>query len=276
LGFGDVAFLSICAIVKNEADYIYEWLSYHYAIGVERFTIFHNASTDDTLAVIKSWDQFGLVDVIEWPYPAPQIGAYREMLANYRHVSEWCAFIDVDEFLCPKGPRTLPALLRALPEDCGGLYVHWMCFGSSGHVAKPDGLVTETYTRRGYNDFDPNRIGKTIVRLRDATDVISPHLIGSRLRILNDSLDEVRQDANAGQETVSHEQVALHHYFTKSLDEWRKRRALGRPALHPSSPEFIRSEDQFRSHDVNNVVDEDAARIMQYARVLSYRSQGEP
>jgi hypothetical protein len=267
-----VAYLSICAIVKNEADYIHEWLSYHYAIGVERFTIFHNASTDSTLDVIKGWDRNNIVTIIEWPVPAPQISAYREMLASHRDASEWCAFIDVDEFLCPKGPRTVPDILRALPHDCGGLYVHWMCFGSSGHVTRQPGLVTETFTKRGYNGFGPNRLGKTIIRLADASGIISPHIIGSHARLLNDSLDEVAQDSAVAQQGVSHKQLALHHYFTKSLDEWRTRRALGRPALQPTDPNFIRSEDQFRSHDVNNVVDEDAARIMQYARVLSYRS----
>jgi acetyltransferase-like isoleucine patch superfamily enzyme len=264
-----VAYVSICAIVKNESCYIAEWLSYHYAIGVRKFVIFHNSSTDNTLEVIHNWPKSSeAVQVIEWPYDAPQVSAYREMLKNYRHVSEWCAFIDVDEFLVPNEPRSLLDTLYALPWDCGGLFVHWLFFGSSGHVERQPGLVTETFTRRAPENFGPNRNGKTIVRLNAATDLISPHVIGSRLRIINTRGDDIEQYNGGLQETACHEHLSLNHYFTKSLEEWRVRRALGRPALPKSHPDSIRSEGQFQTHDVNDLIDDRAALMTRNAREM--------
>jgi O-antigen biosynthesis protein len=262
-------FLSICAIVKNEADYIYEWLAYHYAVGVERFFIFDNGSNDDTLVMIKSWPNSNLVTVIDWPYEAGQVPAYREMITAHRDASEWCAFIDIDEFLCPKGHLSVPDVLRSLPPDCGALYVHWLMFGSSGFETKQPGLVTETFIKRGFNGFPPNRLGKTVLRLREAKSVNNSHLLHTHTRTLNDSGVGVQE--TEAQDTVSHTQIALHHYFCKSREEWRIRRSLGRVSKPSSDPDFIRPDRLFENHDVNQVSDDAAAKIMQYARLLAYR-----
>ncbi|GMO23401.1 MAG: hypothetical protein Ta2B_02600 [Termitinemataceae bacterium] len=39
--------LSIVAIVKNEASYIKEWIEYHRLVGVDRFYIYDDNSTDN-------------------------------------------------------------------------------------------------------------------------------------------------------------------------------------------------------------------------------------
>lgn len=44
--------LAICAIAKNEGRYIREWLSYHYLVGVRRFFIYDNGSSDDMVEEI--------------------------------------------------------------------------------------------------------------------------------------------------------------------------------------------------------------------------------
>ena len=41
-------YLSLTACIKNEEHYIQEWLSFYRAMGVERFYIFNNNSTDNT------------------------------------------------------------------------------------------------------------------------------------------------------------------------------------------------------------------------------------
>ena len=244
-------------------------MSYHYAVGVERFTIFDNGSDDDTLNVIRSWPKRDLVTVIPWPYDAGQIPAYREMITNHRDTSEWCAFIDIDEFLCPKTSLRVPDALRSMPTDCGALYVHWLFFGSSGYRERQPGLVTETFIKRAYNGFPPNRIGKTILRLRDAKAVFSPHLLNTSTKAMNDAGDPVELPEAQGQ--ASHRLIALHHYFCKSFEEWRIRRKLGRVSKPKDDPDFLRPDRLFELHDANNVVDEDAAKIMQQARALFYK-----
>jgi glycosyltransferase involved in cell wall biosynthesis len=251
-------FLGICAIVKNEGPYIHEWLTYHRAIGVERFTLYDNGSTDDTRAEVA---RFGHpVDVIDWPGQAQQVPAYRDMLATRRHYAEWVAFIDVDEFLTPRGDDSVPDILDSLPADVGTLYVHWLFFGSSGAPIRMPGGVTERFQRRARVNFAPNRYGKSIVRMSAKPELVTPHLIAAG-RVVNMTGDAIPRDGSAP-ERACHDGIALHHYFTKSLEEWTMRRAQGRPSIPHDHPDAIRSVEQFRSHDRNDVADDTAAAVM--------------
>lgn len=262
-----MADLAACAIVKNEGAYIYEWLSFHHVVGVERFFIYDNNSTDDTRAEIARWPLRDRVTVIDWPHVPGQLAAYHHMLAHHRDAATWCAFIDCDEFLCPRGPISVRDFLYEMSPLCDTLYVHWLMFGSSGQVARTPGPVTERFLRRGHADFGPNLIGKSITRLATGAVPSSPHVVRGPGRFVNEMNVALDTAATAPGLRPSHRFIALNHYFTKSLEEWRQRRALG---MADHGPAFIRPEREFRHHDVNDVLDVTAANIMQQARRLFY------
>lgn len=49
---------AVCAIVRNEARYMVEWVAYYAAIGVDAFIIYDNGSTDDTVdAITRNEDE---------------------------------------------------------------------------------------------------------------------------------------------------------------------------------------------------------------------------
>ena len=48
-------YLSLCAIVKNEAPYLPEWIEFYKLVGVEKFYIYDNDSTDNTKEVLKPY-----------------------------------------------------------------------------------------------------------------------------------------------------------------------------------------------------------------------------
>ena len=164
-GMSDIA---ICTIFKNESRYLYEWLSYHYYIGIRKFVLYNNGSTDDSIDVIRNWPHSDAIKIIDWPQVRGQIPAYLHMIQKNRDVAEWCAFIDCDEFITPITDLSIPEIFDRIPEPVAGIYAFWMMFGSSGHIARPEGLVTETYTRRAPDNFGSHNYGKSIVRLRRA------------------------------------------------------------------------------------------------------------
>ena len=258
-------FLGICAIVKNEGAYIHEWLTYHRVIGVERFTLYDNGSTDDTLAEVA---RFGHpVDVIPWPGSAQQVPAYRDMLANRTRYAEWVAFIDVDEFLLPTGQESVREVLASYEDmpEVSSLYMHWLFFGSGGAKHADAAPVTQRFTRRAPEDFGPNRYGKSIVRLRYGADLFNPHMIGRSGTMLTPYGFIVDTNDNGRQARTEHNRLALAHYFCKSEEEWTARRALGRPALPLDHPDAIRGMDQFRTHDRNDV---DDRRVADHVSIL--------
>src|ERR1700677_829122 len=55
---------SVCAIFKNEATYLREWLEYNLLIGVDHIYLYNNGSTDDSLIVLEPYVKNGTVTVI--------------------------------------------------------------------------------------------------------------------------------------------------------------------------------------------------------------------
>lgn len=112
--------LSICAMFKDEANWLKEWIVYHHSVlGVEHFYLYNNESSDDYKSVLQPYIEKGLVEVYEWdsdnsdhlafgafmdaPWNAAQLGVYNDCLKNKAlGVSKWVAMIDIDEFIVPK------------------------------------------------------------------------------------------------------------------------------------------------------------------------------
>ena len=158
-------YLTVCAIFKDEARYLSEWVSFHLAQGVEHFFLYDNLSTDGGADVLAPFIEAGFVTLKPWPVlkeDGGQATAYRDCLQEHGTQSFWIAFIDLDEFLHAVS-KPLPALLEEY-ERYGGLFVHWQNFGSSGHITKPAGGVVESFTRRARTTWSRNREGKSIVR----------------------------------------------------------------------------------------------------------------
>src|SRR6202012_4310036 len=79
----------------------------------------------------------------------PQYAAYKHAYQNFRQEVDWMAFIDGDEFLFPTTATDLSEVLADfMHEELSALAVYWACFGSSGYVREPEGLIIENYRHR--------------------------------------------------------------------------------------------------------------------------------
>lgn len=59
--------LAICAIFKNEAPWLKEWLVYHRTIlKVDRFYLYNNQSTDHYKEILQPFIEEGLVELVQW------------------------------------------------------------------------------------------------------------------------------------------------------------------------------------------------------------------
>jgi hypothetical protein len=141
--------LAVCAIFRNEAPYLTEWLDFHRAQGVSQFFLFDDRSTDDFRQVLEPWVQEGIVVVcaapIEPDMTVRQELAYQSGLGMAKGSCEWLAFIDIDEFLF----SPLGLIHSQLPTNpfVAGVFVWWRVFGSAGNKVPPAAGVTRAYTR---------------------------------------------------------------------------------------------------------------------------------
>ncbi|WP_424631814.1 glycosyltransferase family 92 protein [Bradyrhizobium sp. SYSU BS000235] len=244
--------LSVVCALKNEADDLLEWLHFHKLVGVDHFYLYDNESTDETRTVIES---FPWPDMITYHYVEGDFGqmrAFHHAIDSYRNGSEWCAFIDADEFLYPVEGDSINDVLEGV-GSAPAVAVHWLNFGSNGHEEKPQGLCIESFSRRAPDDFPDHYVMKSIVRPDAIVAYLHPHqslVLGCYVQE-----DGAPVFPIGGRCSVSkHRKLAINHYYTKSRQQLLKKRERGRP-LAEGDPQRIRAMEFFTLRDRNDVED---------------------
>ena len=220
--------IAICAIFRDEAPYLLEWIAFHRMIGVDLFVLYDNGSTDGGPELVRRSSFAKNVTLIEWSDRPGQISAYRHFHANYAQDFTWVAFIDLDEFITPvTGSSIRDILLRKVYEPYAAILLNWLIFGPSGHDRRPAGLVIENFTLRLPDHADANRHVKSLVRAKDLVGIGStPHIFECARPTCNSRGETVL--SHAMQPKVCLEVMAINHYFTKSTEEWEFKRRRGR------------------------------------------------
>lgn len=57
--------VAICALFKNEAPFLREWIEYHLMIGVSHLYLYNNCSSDNYLAILKPYIKSGVVELFD-------------------------------------------------------------------------------------------------------------------------------------------------------------------------------------------------------------------
>ena len=104
--------LAITAIAKNEAPYIREWIEFHRLVGVEKFFIYDNESTDNLKEVLKPYIESGIVEYTYFPGRCRQFPAYRDSIARNANRVKFMEIIDCDEFITPIKHNTIPEFIE--------------------------------------------------------------------------------------------------------------------------------------------------------------------
>ncbi len=224
--------LAVCAIMKNEAPYVKEWLDYHQMVGVKRFYIYDNESSDDLCQVLLPYIRQGIVVYKNYPGEAKQMPAYNEFIKEYGDKNEWVAFIDADEFIIPMEKESIPEFLADYKEY-PGVGINWVAYDSNGHKAKPEGGVLENYTRVHYDEnLVPFHQIKSIVQPSQVDKIINPHyaLFKDNKLAVNENKQEIggSLEERAYISPFSANKIRINHYFCKSEEEYKAKIERGR------------------------------------------------
>lgn len=142
---------SVCLLIKDENDFLEEWLDNYWDIGVEHFYIYDNNSkfpVKETIAKIKDGFYVDKCDVILFTeYNHMQYDCYRNCLINYGQESRWIGFLDTDEFVeFTDGTTDIKQFLKEFENDLA-VWIPWETYGANGHVERPIGGMRENYTK---------------------------------------------------------------------------------------------------------------------------------
>jgi len=215
--------VGICCIIKDETEYLKEWIQYHKDIGVEYFILFDNCSKIPIEQTIE--DKSGMT-IIRVHGRAAQIPSYSQCIKMMRGKIKWIAFIDADEFIVLKKHNNIKDLLKEYDfAHISGLGANWVMFGTSGHKTKPDGKVTENFIKCANAD----KHIKSIVRPDLVTVCTSPH----EFKSLNGKYcvnEKYRRFVGpfCPPKSSFMEKIQINHYFTKSEEEYKAKIERGR------------------------------------------------
>lgn len=269
--------LSICAIFRDEASYLKEWIEFHKLQGATHFFLYNNNSLDDYLKVLNPYINDNTVTLIEWnysyktvekgdaiPWLSIQTGAYNDCLKKYGKLTKWLAVIDIDEFLfCPSG-KTLPLFLKGY-ESYAGLCVNWLLFGTSNLPSLPsNSLMIESLTRCAPNDEPRNCEIKSIIQPKYAIRAKSAHEFKYKkgyfaINALGDRIKSLFS------RRPSYDLIRINHYWTRTEDHFSKRKIASRNGRRAYEDEVYLRE---RSKTYNEAHD---TAILQFAHPLKMK-----
>lgn len=177
--------LALCAIFRDEADYLKEWIEYHRLVGVSHFYLYNNFSGDNFWSILKPYINNGVVELFDVPFDSygyrdgaathnfVQVCCYNHAIELARDFNDWLGIIDIDEFICPVIDKTI---LKALEryDYAGGLVVYWQIYGTSNvWNLEPGELLIEKLLLKQPN-LGGNGLFKSIVRPKYAR-CLDPH-----------------------------------------------------------------------------------------------------
>jgi hypothetical protein len=238
---GDKAYLSVCAVYRDEAPYLREWIEFHRLVGVQRFFLYDNLSTDSHRQALEPYLEDGIAILHEWKAePLDQRTTYDHCLAEHGSDSRWIAFLDLDEFLFSPTGRSLPEILVDY-ERWPGVGVNWSVFGTSGHHTKPAGLVIENYLTRV--DAPANRFIKSIVDPTRVSHCATAHHFSYDSLLTVDENHYPIHDLRS--KSVSFSRLRINHYVTRSEAEARAKSNRGAGWNHSERWRTSRLEDTY-------------------------------
>ena len=255
--------VSLCAIFKNEAPYLKEWIEYHSLIGVDHFYLYNNNSNDNYMSILKPYVEKNKVTIIDFPYEHAQMKAYGNCIKKYKNESRWIGFIDIDEFVVPIKDNDIYTFLSRF-NNKPAVKIYWKVFGTSGKVFRNiENLVVADFTiswpkydevgKCFYNtSFDVNLESKKMKGLHH-------NFWGKWHHIELPPVNCFGKISQKGFDTVKNGEfpIQINHYFTKSYEEYFNQKAARGDVYfkknHYVLPSFFYRHEMLCTKQDNNI-----------------------
>lgn len=250
--------LAICSIQRDRGPWLKEWIAFHYMVGFRKFYIFLHKCSDNSADIVLGLSKyFDITSYVISPNVArPQLAAYQYCYENFNNIHDWIAFIDGDEFLFdPNAKEITHQIMSFQDKPVGAIGVYWACFGSSGHLVEPVGLITENYRYKAPVEFWSNGHFKSIVRGQQGNKfsvINNAHFF----RVENGTFDTLMRPLSHGltEYRPIYDGLCINHYVTQSRSYYENFKKNSGAA--DAGSEVIRSEQWWMEYDRNDVFDE--------------------
>ena len=138
----------ICAIAKQENDYLEDWCKWHLNLGFNRIYIYDNNDADSPETYEWLEEKFKNVEIRRIRgEKAQQILQYKTFCDD--NIYKWVAFIDIDEYINIKKDSyaNIKSFLKSYP-DTDAYILQWHCFHANPDVSPIDKPIYQYCTER--------------------------------------------------------------------------------------------------------------------------------
>ena len=243
-------YASVCLLIKDENEFLEEWLDNYWNIGIQHFYIYDNGSKVPVLDTIKSiqdgfyTDKCDVILFTEYKNHM-QYECYENCLMNYGEDSRWIGFLDTDEFVeFTDGTDDVKLFLKEFEKDLA-VWIPWDSFNANDHIDKPIGGMRENYTRSIVNPY--GLWGKIFVQTAyvkrmyvHCADSIGYYynVVDQNHNLHFEAYADTLSKMNNGENIFP--RVKVNHYMTRSYQDWVDKMQRG-----SSDPIFKRKFDTF-------------------------------
>ncbi len=226
--------IGICLIIKDENEYVDEWLSYYRKLGVDKFFIYDNNSSIPIN--IESED----VDVILWNNEkfGSQNQAYLDCCKKNEEF-DYIGFFDTDEFYMSNTMNIKEDLNDMTNKfgDFSGFGIYWRMYGN------PEPYFLERKSIDEYIYYYNNDHIKSFIDPKTINHFPDPHFPHINGRYI----DELGRNVISPIGHHTSETIWIKHIWSRSLSEFEsktKRGDVNRVARIITMDDFYRHNDQ--------------------------------
>ena len=240
----------IATCVKDETEYIEDFIKYHLDIGIDEIFIYEDYGSVSHKEICDKYDNVYLSSILDI-FPdeqreeiiqmridkVPSQTLYINQILKYLHPTHnegwWVFLTDIDEFItCTE---KFPDIMDKYKEHQAVL-LYWCNYGCSGHIYKPDDkrppyeIYTEKCGYEQYSDMKMYKITKFIVNMNKYKPTM-------KFWIHCANVDFIKADMTYKRTEIVFEPLYLRHFITRSFEEFCYK-ILIRGCFHPGHRQY--------------------------------------
>ena len=229
----------IVTVIKNEQEYLDEWIQYHLNLGVNHLFIFEDYDSNSHKKICDKYKDHvtlnSIFSILNETNKNKALNVKKTHKWNVQHLYyrnaliwikntfidkyDWCFVIDNDEFITIEN-KSLQDILQ-LYKDYDAFTIQWECYGANGLINKPDyskhGLI-ETYKEKAKGKIIDNVASfiKTCYNIKKYKNdfFYNQHHPNDKCNWCNTKFIKHYY------ETPCYTNIYLRHYITKSWEEY--------------------------------------------------------
>jgi hypothetical protein len=230
----------ISTIIKNEQEYIDEFIQYHLNLGIDCIFLFEDIDSNSHKDIISKYplDKVRLFNIVDtYDESVRDDIIFKKKLKLYlmqkryiksclRYIKDnydfdWCFVIDCDEYITLEDNTKTLSEVMTMFNDYEAIVIDWENYGNNNIIFKPDytnkGLI-DTYTKIAGNQKSDRPMAKTKcaynMNLYNYEDAKNLHIEEDY------SMKWCRTDFSQDIPKTTYKNLYLRHYITKSWEEY--------------------------------------------------------